>query len=161
LISQCLVCLFVCLQCRSQGRQRRVRRIVQVVDQRREEHDYWGRAKETVDQLGVLAEFGFASGEAVEDMLAPPKNQPPDWTKEIVTEVRGTKDGKTLTYRLGTVTCKGALPKGVAPVRAAIWLAEGRIPPGDPPELALDLVLVFKELEGREIYTQVGVTECL
>jgi hypothetical protein len=133
--------------------------MVQVVDQRREEHDYWGMAKETFDKLGVLAEFGFASGEAVEDMLAPPKNRPPDWAKEIVTEVQGTKDGKTLAYRLGTVICKGALPTGGRPARAAIWLAEGRIPPGvHPPELTLDPVLFLKELESQEIYTQVGVT---
>jgi saccharopine dehydrogenase-like NADP-dependent oxidoreductase len=143
-------------------------------------------AKETVEKVGVLAEYGFAGREAVdvkgqsvvprdflmammsgyvpsiEDMLAPPKNQPPDWVKEIVTEVRGTKDGKTLTYRLGTLTCKGALPTGVAPARTAIWLAEGRVPPGvHPPELALDPVPFFKELEGREIFTQVSVTEFL
>jgi saccharopine dehydrogenase-like NADP-dependent oxidoreductase len=148
--------------------------------------NYWGMAKETVEKVGVLAEFGFAGREpvdvkgqsvvprdflmammsgyvpSIEDMLAPPKNQLPDWVKEIVTEVRGTKDGKTLTYRLGTLTCKGALPTGVAPARAAIWLAEGRIPPGvHPPELALDPEPFFKELEGREIYTQVGVTEFL
>jgi saccharopine dehydrogenase-like NADP-dependent oxidoreductase len=148
--------------------------------------NYWGMAKETVEKVSVLAEFGFAGREAVgvkgksvvprdflmammsgyvpsiEDMLAPPKNQPPDWVKEIVTEVRGTKDGKEITYRLGTLTCKGALPTGVAPARAAIWRAEGRVPPGvHPPELALDPVPFFKELEGREIYTQVGVTEFL
>jgi hypothetical protein len=59
----------------------------------------------------------------------------PDWVKEIVTEVRGTKDGRAVTYRLGTLTCKGALPTGVAPARAAIWLAERRIPPGvHPPD---------------------------
>jgi len=28
---------------------------------------------------------------SVEDMLAPPKNQSPDWVKEIITEVRGRK----------------------------------------------------------------------
>jgi hypothetical protein len=50
----------------------------------------------------------------------------------------------------------------VAPARVAIWLAEGRIPPGVyPPEAALDPVLFFKELEQREIYTQVSVTEFL
>jgi lysine 6-dehydrogenase len=148
--------------------------------------DYWGMAQETVEKIRVLADFGFAGREPVEvkgqtvvprdllvalmsgyvppitDFLAPPKNQPPDWTKEIVTEVRGTKDGKTVTYRLGTLTCKGALPTGVAPARAAIWLAEGRIPPGvHPPEAVLDPVLFFKELEEREIYTQVSVTESL
>lgn len=148
--------------------------------------NYWGMAKETVEKIRVLADFGFAGREPVEvkgqpvvprdllvalmsgyvppitDFLAPPKNRPPDWTKEIVTEVRGIKDGQEMTYRLGTLTCKGALPTGVAPARAAIWLAEGRIPPGvHPPEAVLDPVPFFKELEQREIYTRVSVTEFL
>lgn len=148
--------------------------------------NYWGMAKETVGKIRVLADFGFAGREPVEvkgqgvvprdllvalmsryvppitDFLAPPKNQPPDWTKEIVTEVRGTKEGRTVTYRLGTLTCKGALPTGVAPARAAIWLAEGRIPLGvHPPEAVIEPEPFFKELEEREIYTQVSVTEFL
>ena len=148
--------------------------------------NYWGMAKETVEKIRVLADFGFAGREPVEvkgqlvvprdllvammsgyvppitDFLAPPKTQPPDWAKEIVTEVKGTKDGKSLTYRLGTLTCKGALPTGVAPARTAIWLAEGRIPPGvHPPEAVIEPVPFFKELEEREIYTQVSVTEFL
>ena len=148
--------------------------------------NYWGMAKETVEKIRVLADFGFVGREPVEvkeqqvvprdllvalmskyvppiaDFLAPPKNQPPDWTKEIVTEVRGEKNGKAVTYRLGTLTCKGALPTGVAPARAAIWLAEGRIPPGvHPPEAVIEPEPFFKELEEREIYTQVSVTEFL
>jgi lysine 6-dehydrogenase len=148
--------------------------------------NYWGMAQEMVEKIRVLADFGFAGRESVEvkgqavvprdllvtllsgyvpsvaDLLAPSKKQPPDWAKEIVTEVRGTKDGRAVTYRVGTLTCKGALPTGVAPARAAIWLAEGRIPPGvHPPEAALDPVLFFKELEERKIYTQVSVTESL
>ena len=148
--------------------------------------NYWGMAQETVDKMRVLADFGFAGEEPVEvnggpvvprdllvalmsqyvppisDFLAPPKSKPPEWTKEIVTEVRGRKDGKQVVYRVGTLTCKGALPTGVAPARAAIWLAEGRIPPGvHPPEVVIDPLPFFKELEEREIYTQVGVTEFL
>ena len=74
--------------------------------------------------------------------------------------MRGTRDGKALTYRLGTLTCKGALPTGVAPARAAIWLAEGRISLGvHPPEAALDPEPFLKELEEREIHTQVSVTQ--
>lgn len=87
-----------------------------------------------------------------------------DQTQQLqeLTEVQGTKDGKAMTYRLGTLTCKGALPTGVAPARAAIWLAEGCIPPGvHPPEAALDPVPFFKELEQRRIYAQVSVTELL
>jgi len=148
--------------------------------------DYWGMAREVVEKIRVLADFGFAGREPVEvkgqpvvprdllvammsgyvppitDFLAPPKTSPPDWAKEIVTEVRGTKEGKPVTYRVGTLTCKGALPTGVAPARAAIWLAEGRVPPGvHPPEAALDPKPFLKELEQREIYTQVSVTEFL
>jgi saccharopine dehydrogenase-like NADP-dependent oxidoreductase len=148
--------------------------------------NYWGMAPETVKKIRVLADLGFAGRKPVDvkgqpvaprdmlvammsgyvpsitDFLASPKNQPPDWVKEIVTEVQGTKGGRTVTYRLGTLTCKGALPTGVAPARAAIWLAEGRIPPGvHPPEAALDPEPFFKELEDRGIYTQVSVTQFL
>jgi saccharopine dehydrogenase-like NADP-dependent oxidoreductase len=92
--------------------------------------------------------------------LEPPANQPPDWTKEIVTEVRGTRKGKTLTYRLGTLTVKGALPTGVVPSIVAQWLAGGRIQPGVyPPERALDPKPFFKELDQRGIVTQVTVTK--
>jgi saccharopine dehydrogenase-like NADP-dependent oxidoreductase len=148
--------------------------------------NYWGMAKETVEKVRVLIDFGFAATEPVEvkgrpvvprdllvglmsgyvppitDFLAPPKTKPPEWAKEIVTEVHGRKEGRELTYRLGTLTCKGALPTGVAPARAAIWLAEGRIRPGVyPPEIALEPEPFFKELEQREIYTRVSVTEFL
>ncbi len=146
--------------------------------------NYWGMAKNTIDKVRVLADFGFASMEpvnikessvkprdlmisllsgyvhSVTDLLAPPTAKPPDWTKEIVTEIHGTKDGKAVIYRLGTLTCKGALPTGIAPAIAAIWLAEGRIEPGvHPPEGCLDPEPFFKELEEREIFTQVTVTK--
>jgi saccharopine dehydrogenase-like NADP-dependent oxidoreductase len=146
--------------------------------------NYWGMAPQTVEKVKVLVDFGFANHERVQvgDMaiaprdlmvalmssyvppiisfLEPPKNQPPNWTKEIVTEIKGTREGKTLTYRLGTLTVKGALPTGVAPSITAQWLAEGRIPPGVyPPEVALDPVPFFRDLEQRGIPTQVSVTE--
>jgi len=148
--------------------------------------NYWGMAKETVEKVRVLVDFGFAGREPVRlhdqpvvprdllvammsryvppitDFLAPPAQRPPEWIKEIVTEARGTKDGRGVTYRLGTLTCTGALPTGVAPARAAVWLAERRIPPGvHPPEAVLDPGAFFEELESREIYTQVSVTEFL
>jgi saccharopine dehydrogenase-like NADP-dependent oxidoreductase len=140
-------------------------------------------ARETVEKVRVLAEFGFAERDPVEvngvsvvprdllismlseyvppitEFLAPPKTQLPDWVKEIVTEVHAAKDGKELKYRMGTLTCKGALPTGVAPAVGAIWLAEGRIPPGVyPPEAIMAPETFFKELEKRGIYTQVTVT---
>jgi saccharopine dehydrogenase-like NADP-dependent oxidoreductase len=145
--------------------------------------NYWGMAKNTIERIKVLADYGFASKESVEvrgvsvvprdllvamlagyvpdvaDLLAPAQAQPPDWTKEIVTEIRGSKDGKDVMYRLGTLTCKGALPTGAAPAIAAIWLAEGRIEPGVyPPEACLDPEPFFKELEAYDIVTQVAVT---
>ncbi len=148
--------------------------------------NYWGMAKNTVEKVMVLVDFGFASKEAVDvkgipivprdlmvsmlsgyvpsitEFLAPAKTKPPDWAKEIVTEIRGTKDGKAMTYRLGTLTCKGALPTGVAPAIAAVWLAEGRIDPGVyPPEAALDPEPFFKELEQREIFTKVSVSHMI
>ncbi len=146
--------------------------------------NYWGMAQKTVEKVRVLAEFGFDGKEPVDingtsvvprelmvsmlsgyvppitDFLAPPKTKPPDWAKEIVTVIHGTKDGKDVTYRMGTLTCKGALPTGVAPALAAIWLAEGRVDPGVyPPEAALDPEPFLKELEEHEIFTQVTVTK--
>jgi saccharopine dehydrogenase-like NADP-dependent oxidoreductase len=146
--------------------------------------NYWGMAPETVEKVKVLADFGFAGREPVQvretsvvprdllvalmsgyvppiaSFLEPPKNEPPNWAKEIVTEVRGARHGKTVTYRLGTLTVKGALPTGVAPSIAAQWLAQGRIQPGvHPPEIALEPETFFKELEERGIRTQVTVTE--
>ena len=145
--------------------------------------NYWGMAQKTVEKVRVLADFGFDSEELVDvkgskvtprdlmvsilseyvppitDFLAPAKAGPPNWVKEIVTEIKGTKDGKVVTYRLGTLTCKGALPTGLAPAIAAIWLAEGRVEPGVyPPEACLDPEDFFKELEAREVITQVTVT---
>jgi len=148
--------------------------------------NYWGMSKVVVEKIKVLADFGFGSTEPIEvkgqtiiprdmmvsllsgyvspitDYLAPPKNKPPNWIKEIVTEVKGIKAGQELTYRLGTLTCKGALPTGVAPAIAAIWLTEGRVAPGVyPPEIALDPVPFFKELEEVDIITQVTTTQNL
>ncbi len=143
-------------------------------------------ARETVEKVRVLAEFGFSRTDPVEingqqvrprdfmvamlsayvppitTFLDPPKNKPPDWVKEIVTEVKGAKDGESLIFRVGTLTCKGALPTGAAPAIAGIWLAEGHIEPGvHPPELAIAPVPFLKELEAFDIYTQVSVTQGL
>jgi saccharopine dehydrogenase (NAD+, L-lysine-forming) len=146
--------------------------------------NYWGMAKDVVEKVRVLAEFGFDGREPVDvggtlvvpremmvamlsgyvppvtDFLKPPAAQPPNWVKEIVTEVKGSAAGQQVTYRLGTLTCKGALPTGVAPAIAAIWLAEGRVPEGvHPPEAVLDPEPFFKELEAWDIRTQVTVTQ--
>jgi len=148
--------------------------------------NYWGMAEEAVDKVRVLVDFGFAGRDPVdvkgqhvvprdlmetmmvehvppiEAFLAPPENEPPDWVKEIVTEVRGQRDGEDVTYRLGTATCKGSQPTGTAPARAAIWMAQGRTPVGVyPPEQAIDPQPFLKELEDRGIYTRVTVTKGL
>jgi len=145
--------------------------------------NYWGMAQNTIERIKVLIDYGFASDEPVEvgglsvkprdllvtmlkghvpevaDLLAPAVNKPPNWTKEIVTEIRGSKDGEDVMYRIGTLTCKGALPTGAAPAIAAIWLAEGKIDPGVyPPEACLDPEPFFQELEVYKILTQVTVT---
>jgi saccharopine dehydrogenase-like NADP-dependent oxidoreductase len=50
----------------------------------------------------------------------------------------------------------------VAPAIAAVWLAEGRVEPGVyPPEEALDPIPFFKELEERQIITQVTKTQLI
>ncbi len=146
--------------------------------------NYWGMSQLMVEKLKVLADFGFTSAEAVNvkgnsvtprdlaisllsgkvhsvtDLLAPPAAKPPDWTKEIVTEIHGTKNGEEITYRLGTLTCKGALPTGLVPAIAAIWLAEGRVEPGVyPPEASLDPEDFFKELEKHDVITKVTVSQ--
>ena len=146
--------------------------------------NYWGMSQLMVEKLQVLADFGFTSAEAVNvkgssvaprdlaisllsgkvhsvtDLLAPPALKPPDWAKEIVTEIHGTKNGEEITYRLGTLTCKGALPTGLVPAIAAIWLAEGRVEPGVyPPEASLDPEDFFKELEKRDVFTKVTVSQ--
>ncbi|MCO6450952.1 MAG: hypothetical protein J5I90_09230, partial [Caldilineales bacterium] len=75
------------------------------------------------------------------------------------TEVKGTEDGKPVTYRIAALTVKGALPTGVAPAIAAIWLGEGRIPAGvHPPELALNSEAFFAELAQHGIRTEVTTT---
>jgi saccharopine dehydrogenase-like NADP-dependent oxidoreductase len=141
-------------------------------------------APETVEKIKVLADFGFAGRDPVQvrgvsvvprdllvtmmadyvppltSFLEPPANEPPDWAKEIVTEVKGTRDGKTITYRLGTLTVKGSLPTGVVPSIVAQWLAEGRVTPGvHPAEVALEPEPFFQELKTRGIHTRVTKTE--
>ena len=146
--------------------------------------NYWGMSPEAFAKVKLLADLGFAGAEAVDvkgmhvkprDMLVtllaeyiPPLDafvqepaDPTRWTKEIVTEIRGTRDGQSLVYRMGTLTPIGSLPTGVAPSIAAQWLAAGRVPkPGVfPPEVALDPLPFFEELAERGIVTRVSMTE--
>lgn len=146
--------------------------------------NYWGMKPEVFAKVKLLADLGFAGTEPVDvrgtpvrprDVLTalladyvPPLDaffqepaDPMHWTKEIVTEVKGTRGGRELVYRLGTLTPIGSLPTGVAPSIVAGWLAAGRVPgPGVfPPEVAIDPEPFFDELTRRGIVTQVTVTE--
>jgi lysine 6-dehydrogenase len=146
--------------------------------------NYWGMRPEVFAKIKLLADLGFAGTEPVNvrgtpvrprDMLVtlladyvPPLDafvqEPTDlsrWTKEIVTEVKGTKGGKEVIYRLGTLTPVGSLPTGVAPSIVAQWLAAGRVPgPGVfAPEAVIDPEPFFEELSKRGILTRVTVTE--
>ena len=148
--------------------------------------NYWGMSPEAFAKVKLLADLGFASAEPVDvrgtpvkprDVLTvlladriPPLDafvqepaDPTRWTKEIVTEVKGTQNDQELLYRLGTLTAVGSLPTGVAPSITAQWLAAGRVPgPGVfPPEAAIDPQPFFEELARRGIVTQVTVTEPL
>jgi saccharopine dehydrogenase-like NADP-dependent oxidoreductase len=148
--------------------------------------NYWGMSKDTVEKIQVLADYGFGGREPItvkgqqvvpydlmlallgdrvlpiSDYLAPALFSPPEWTQEMATEVRGRKDGQEMLVQVRTLTCKSALPTGVAPAIAAIWLAQGRIPPGvHAPESAIDPEPFFEELKQRQIYTQASVTEML
>jgi saccharopine dehydrogenase-like NADP-dependent oxidoreductase len=148
--------------------------------------NYWGMSPEAFAKVKLLADLGFAGDEPVDvrgtpvrprDMLVtlladyiPPLEaflqeaaDPTRWTKEIVTEVKGTQVGKEVIYRLGTLTAIGSLPTGVAPSITAQSLAAGRVPgPGVfPPEVAIDPLPFFEQLAQRDIATRVTVTEAL
>lgn len=149
--------------------------------------NFWGLSRAAVEKLSVLAEFGLHKKEPVRTargvevsprevleavlapyvppvtaFLAPPSRKPPQWVKEIVTEVKGTREGQTVIYRLGTATVKGALPTGAAPAITAIWLAQGRVPAGVyPPEQVIEPEAFFRELAALDIVTTVGVTRPL
>jgi saccharopine dehydrogenase-like NADP-dependent oxidoreductase len=148
--------------------------------------NYWGMSKAVVDKVRALVDLGFGSREPIEvggqrvvprevmeallsgyvplitDYLAPSDRRPPDWVQEIATEVHGTKDGQAVTYRVGTLSCRRALPTGSSAAIAAVWLAEGRIPPGvHAPEAVMEPEAFFQELAEREVFTQVRVTRML
>ena len=148
--------------------------------------NYWGMDPATVEKVRVLADFGFDRPDPISvrgvevsprdftiemmgdfvpsaiEMLTASPNPPGDLAKEIVSEVNGTADGVPVTYRMGVLTQKGALPTGVLPARAAAWQAAGMVAPGvHPPELAFDPEPFLRELEERDITTQVTVTKHL
>jgi saccharopine dehydrogenase (NAD+, L-lysine-forming) len=148
--------------------------------------NYWGMSPEAFAKVKILADLGFAGTDPLEvqgtsvrprDVLValladsiPPLDafiqepaDPSHWTKEIVTEVRGTRDGEQRTHRLGTVTPIGSLPTGVAPSIAAQWLASSRIdrPGVFAPEAIVEPTPFFEALRQRGILTHESVSRPL
>jgi lysine 6-dehydrogenase len=148
--------------------------------------NYWGLSEAALNKIKLLADLGFSSPDALDvkgvqvsprdlfvklmspytpplDAFVAEPADPRDWKKEIVTQVTGTRDGKQVIYRLGTLTAVGSRPTGVAPAIVAHWLAAGRISaPGVwPPELAVEPEPFFAELAQRDIYTQVSIVQGL
>ncbi len=148
--------------------------------------NYWGMSAGAFAKVKLLADLGFASTEPVEvrgvpvrprDVLVtllaghiPPLEafvrepaDPTHWSKEIVSEVKGTRGGREVVYRLGTLTPDGSLPTGVAPSVVARWLAAGRVsgPGVFPPEAIVEPEPFFEELARRGIVTRITTTEPL
>jgi saccharopine dehydrogenase-like NADP-dependent oxidoreductase len=148
--------------------------------------NYWGVTEEALRKIKLFADLGFASTEPMEvkgvsirprdlfvklmspytpplDAFVAEASDPTDWKKEIVTEVTGTQNGGRVTYRLGTLTAVGSRPTGAAPAIIAHWLAAGRISQAGvfPSEAVVEPEPFFAELAGRDIHTQVSVTQGL
>jgi saccharopine dehydrogenase (NAD+, L-lysine-forming) len=146
--------------------------------------NYWGMSPEAFAKVKLLADLGFARDEPIDvrgavvkprdllvtllagyiptlDAFVQDPSDPTHWTKEIVTEVRGTVDGRELTYRLGTLTPVGSRPTGVAPSIIAQWLASGRLrgPGVFPPEAIVEAEPFFQELNKRGIVTREAVIQ--
>jgi saccharopine dehydrogenase-like NADP-dependent oxidoreductase len=145
--------------------------------------NYWGMSPNAFAKVKLLADLGFAGAEPVEIKGMPVKprdmlvtlladyipsldafvREPQDpnrWTKEIVTEVKGRKEGRELIYRLGTMVASGSAPTGIAPSIVAQWLASGQLagPGVFPPEAIVEPLSFFAALEERNIVTRVSVT---
>jgi len=92
--------------------------------------NYWGMSPNAFAKVKLLADLGFANPEPVDEKhgsVSPREVLVTLLAEEIVTEVKGVRDGQPLHYRIGTLTATGSLPTGVAPSIAAQWLASGRI----------------------------------
>jgi saccharopine dehydrogenase-like NADP-dependent oxidoreductase len=139
----------------------------------------WGMSPGAFAKVKLLADLGFANPEPADvqhggvsprdmlvtlladhvpslDAFVQEPEDPTRWAKEIVTEIRGTRDGQRLTYRLGTLTAIGSLPTGVAPSIVAQGLASGRIagPGVFAPEAIIEPVPVFEALAEQGIVTR-------
>ncbi len=146
---------------------------------------FFGYTEKALRQLQFLAELGLASADPVEvrgvkvkprDVLLEVLKRAPQSErtkslgfKDIVTEVRGTKNGKPVAGKAET-TCWPHKTWGISggtvlvaspPAIVARWLAQGKIKQTGvlAPEQAVDAAAFFKELEARGAQTTISLAE--
>jgi len=146
---------------------------------------FFGYSEKALRQLQFLAQIGMAATDPVEvrgarvrprDVLIEVLKRAPQTGrtgslgfKDIVTEVRGTRAGKTVAGRVET-TCwphkawglsGGTLLVASPPAIVARWLARGQVRQAGvlPPEQAVDAAAFFRDLEARGVRTTVAVAE--
>lgn len=146
--------------------------------------DYFGYTERAASQLALLAGLGLAGREpvAVRDGAVRPrdllvellKRQPPyathsalDTYEQVVTTVEGTRDGRPIRIRVGTMGAPrwglpaGSVLTGVPAAIAAGWLAEGTLGGRGviPPERALAPEPFLEELDKRGCKTHMDTVE--
>jgi saccharopine dehydrogenase (NAD+, L-lysine-forming) len=146
---------------------------------------FFGYSEKALRQLQFLADLGLASADPVEvrgvkvkplDVLLQVLKRAPQIErtkslgfKDIVTEVRGTKNGKPVAGKAET-TCWPHKTWGISggtvlvaspPAIVARWLAQGKIKQTGvlAPEQAVDAAAFFKDLESRGAQTTVSLAE--
>ncbi len=146
---------------------------------------FFGYTEKALRQLQFLAQLGLAGTEAVEvrgarvkprDVLIEVLKRAPQagrigslGFKDIVTEVRGTRDGRPVSGKIETTAWPhrtwgisgGTMLVASPPAIVARWLAQGRVRATGvlPPEQAVDAAPFFKELESRGAHTTLSVGE--
>ena len=146
---------------------------------------FFGYSEKALRQLQFLAQLGLAGSEPVEargvavrprDVLIEVLKRAPQSErtrslgfKDIVTEVRGTRNGRAVEGRVETTAWPhqaygisgGTLLVATPPAIVARWLAQGTIASAgvQPPERAVEAAPFFRELESRGARTTVSVAE--
>jgi len=146
---------------------------------------FFGYSEKALRQLQFLAQLGLASTEKVtvrgadvrpRDVLVEVLKRSPRAErttslgfKDIVTEVRGTRDGRAVAGKVETTAFPhkewglsgGTLLVASPPAIVARWLAQGKVKATGvlPPERAVEAGPLFRELEARGARTTVSVAE--
>jgi lysine 6-dehydrogenase len=146
---------------------------------------FFGYSEKALRQLQFLAQIGMASTDAIDvrgarvrprDVLVEVLKRAPQIErkgslgfKDIVTEVRGTRAGKTVSGKVETTAWPhktwgisgGTLLVASPPAIVARWLARGQVRHAGvlPPEQAVDAAAFFRDLEIRGARTTVAVAE--